>query len=122
MKVLRVDNITEFDVDNTLVIWPKNNPNEKKPGTIAFEYGDEIVYLYPHKPHIRFLKHCFVRGDYVEVWSLNGFLWAEQVIKKLKIQKYVSSARAKASRHVDDTHNIEEIVGGRIFMKYDPEE
>jgi hypothetical protein len=121
MLVLEEDNISSFDVDGTLVIWPKN-PNIPRIGTIEFVYGDEKVYLYPHKPHIRFLKNCSLRGDYVEVWSKNNFAWAKQVVEKLDLEKYVDIARSKPARHIDDKQTLEEIVGGRVYMEYDPED
>lgn len=121
MIVLAENDISSFDVDGTLIIWPKN-PNIKKKGTIKFNYGDEIVYLYPHVPHIRFLKNCKLRGDYIEVWSKNNYAWAKQVIEKLDLIKYVHLVRSKPSRHIDDKHSLEEIVGSRIFMEYNPEE
>lgn len=120
MFVLRENDISSFDVDGTLVIWPEN-PNKKNPGTIEFDYGDEKVYLYPHLPHIRFLKNCSLRGDYIEVWSKNNYAWAEQVITKLGLIDYVNVVRSKPSRHIDDKHSLEEIVGSRIFMEYNPE-
>ena len=121
MIVLEENDISAFDVDGTLVIWPKN-PNIQRQGTIEFLYGDEKVYLYPHLPHIRFLKNCCIRGDYVEVWSKNNFAWAKQVVEKLNLEKYVDIVRSKPSRHIDDKQSLEEIVGGRVYMEYDPEE
>lgn len=121
MNVLKNDNITAFDCDGTLVLWPKD-PHVARTGTIPFQYGGETIYLYPHLPHILFLKHCFNRGDYVTVWSKNGYAWAEQVALTLGIENYVNDVRAKPTRHVDDKSSLEEIVGGRIFMAYSPEE
>lgn len=120
MKVLAENNITACDVDNTLVIWPKNY-HQPKPGTIEFDYGGQKIHLYPHIPHIIFLKHCFLRGDFVEVWSQNGFAWAEQVVKKLDLQNHVDLVRSKPTRHIDDKVDLSDIVGNRVFMKYDPE-
>lgn len=120
MKVLEENNITAFDVDSTLLLWSKE-PNIEKPGTKPFHYGNEVIYLYPHKPHIRFLKHCSVRGDYVSVWSQNGFAWAEQVVLALGLEDYVDEVRSKPVRHVDDKETLEDIVGNRIFMPYNPE-
>jgi len=120
MKVLREDDITQCDVDNTLVIWPKD-PHIKRPGTIAFNYGDEIIYLFPHTPHIRFLKHCFNRGNFTSVWSQNGWAWAEQVVRKLNLVKFVDEVRGKPTRHIDDKNTIEDLAGNRIFMTYIPE-
>lgn len=121
MRILQKNNITCFDVDGTLVIWPKNY-HDKKTQTIEFRYGDEFIYLHEHVPHVTFLKHCHNRGDYVSVWSQNGWEWALQVIEKLGLRDYVDEVRSKPSRHVDDKDYLADIVGNRIFMKYEPEE
>jgi hypothetical protein len=118
MQVIESNNITAFDVDNTLVMWHPN-ANDKIPGSLDFQYGNEIVYLTPHHNHIRFLKQCSIRGDHVEVWSKNGFQWAKQVVEKLKLQDYVDVVRSKPSRHVDDKEEMEHIVGARIYMRND---
>lgn len=120
MIVLEEDNITSFDVDNTLVIWPKD-PNTNKEGRIHFVYGHESIFLYPHEPHIRFLKNCAIRGDFIEIWSKNGWAWAENVIKELGLEVYVNIVRSKPTRCVDDKTDLSSIVGERIFMDYDPE-
>lgn len=114
MKVLRTNNITTFDVDGTLVLY--KDYREKGPKKIEFNYGDEKIYLTPHKFHIMFLKHCFLRGDYVIVWSKNAAMWAEQVVKKLGLEPYVHVVMSKPARHVDDKTNLTEIVGDRIFL------
>lgn len=114
MKVLNRNDITVFDVDQTLVMY--KNYRSAGPNKIAFDYGDETIYLTPHKFHVMFLKHCYKRGDYVIVWSKNSAMWAEQVIKKLKLQKYVHMIMSKPTRHVDDKENINEIVGDRIYL------
>lgn len=114
--VLDHDNITSSDVDNTLVRWPKDwwNPGV---GRVEFQYGDQKVYLIPHKFHVTFLKHCFQRGDFVEIWSKNGSAWAEQVTNTLGLTDFVHLIRAKPARHIDDKQNIPEIVGDRIFIE-----
>lgn len=121
MKVLKESNITSFDCDGTLVLWSKKY-HEPKTGTIEFWYGNEKIYLYPHIPHVTFLKHCYNRGDFIEIWSQNGWEWAKQVIEKLELTEYVHLVRSKPSRHIDDKQTLEDIVGNRIFLKYNPED
>lgn len=113
--LLEESNITVCDVDNTLVFWDKNYSNPG-PGKIEFNYGSETVYLKPHSFHITFLKHCYNRGDYVEVWSQNGFSWAEQVVQKLGLSEHVHVVRSKPTRHIDDKEKLEDIVGNRIYI------
>jgi len=114
--LIRAESITSCDVDNTLVIWGKDYKTPG-PNKIEFDYGDEKVYLKPHKFHPLFIKHCYNRGDYIEIWSQNGHMWAEQVVNKLGLQEHVTVIRNKPSRHIDDKTNLEDIVGVRIFIK-----
>lgn len=120
MKILAENNCTYFDCDNTLVIWPEG-PRVLRKGTKEFYYGNEKIHLFPHEPHIRFLKHCHLRGDHIVVWSQNGYAWAEQIVLALDLKDFVDEVRSKPTRHVDDTTKLEDIVGNRIFMSYNPE-
>lgn len=117
MTVLKTNNITAFDVDGTLLLY--KDFRVKTPDKIEIAYGDEKLYLTPHKFHITFLKHCYNRGDFVIVWSKNGFQHSENVVKKLGLEKYVHICMSKPTRHVDDKQNLNEIVGDRVFL---PEE
>lgn len=119
--ILEENDISSFDVDGTLVIWPKDYHNPA-PGRLKFQYGDETIYLYPHVPHITFLKYCFKRGDWIKIWSKNKYAWANHVCEVLGIKGYINQIESKTSRHIDDKTAIHEIVGEHIFMKYDPEE
>lgn len=115
-NILKENSITSCDVDNTLVMWP-DDYNQKKFDRIEFDYGSEKVYLKPHNFHVTFLKHCYNRGDFVEVWSQNGYEWAEQVVKKLGLENHVNLVRSKPTRHIDDKQKIEDIVGNRIYIE-----
>lgn len=117
MQLISSNNITAFDCDGTLVLYKdfRNKTSEK----IEFEYGDEKIYLTPHKFHCTFLKHCFNRGDFIIAWSKNGHQWCEQVVKKLGLENYVHICMSKPARHIDDKQNLNEIVGDAIFL---PEE
>jgi len=113
MKKLNNDNTTAFDVDQTLIKWL----SKYDCGMMELEYGEETVMLDPHYSHIRFLKHCKQRGDFIIVWSQNGVEWAEKVVKALDLEKYVDVVMAKPTRHVDDKEDVASIVGNRIFIK-----
>ena len=116
-NLVEQDNVTCFDVDDTLAIWPKDFRNNQ-PGRTEFSYGDEKVYLEEHSYHTVFLKHCFNRGDLVVVWSANGFGWAEQVVSKFGLENHVSIVMTKPTRHVDDKDGISSIVGSRVFIPH----
>lgn len=119
MTKLRNDNTTTFDVDGTLIHWINFNEfhNNTPYGRFELEYGNEICYFKPYYSHIRFLKHCKQRGDFIIVWSQNGVEWAEKVVKALNLEKYVDVVMAKPTRHVDDKEDVPSIVGNRIFIK-----
>jgi predicted phosphatase len=117
LKTIKSNNITVFDIDDTLVMY--KNFRVKTDKTIEFDYGDEKIYLTPHKFHVTFLKHCFNRGDYVIAWSKNSYEWCEQVIKKLKLTKYVHVCMSKPSRHVDDKKDLSSIVGDSLYLPFE---
>lgn len=122
MKVLRESSIIAFDVDETLIYWLTKDRYDnflplEKDKLLTLKYGGELCFFKKHEAHIRFLKHCKERGDYVEVWSANGFEWAEKVVKALNLEHHVDVARSKPSRHVDDKTDIPSIVGNHIFIK-----
>jgi len=119
-NVLRQSDITFCDVDNTLIYW-RTDANNEAPGTIKLRYGDEDVWLRPHKFHPRLVKHFYNRGDYVIVWSQNGYEWAEQVVKALGLQNHVHLIMDKGNRHIDDKEDLTSIVGSRIFIEDDVE-
>ncbi len=115
-KVIENENISSFDVDNTLVMWDKDYKTPGK-GKIQLSYGNEDVFLRPHNFHSTFLKHCYNRGDYVEVWSKNGAKWAEQVVVALGLQEHVNVVRAKPNRYIDDKSDIDSILGSRVYFE-----
>jgi len=118
MRIEKNNNPTPFDVDDTLVVWPKDF-RIYKPGRIAFMYGNEEVYLEEHSYHAMFLKHCYNRGDLVIVWSANGYAWAENVVQTLGLQSHVHIIMTKPVRHVDDKESISSVVGNRVFIPHE---
>ena len=117
-QLLEHNSITVCDVDNTLVMW-SSDFRTNKPGKTLFKYGGEDIYLKPHNFHVTFLKHCFERGDFVVVWSQNGYCWAKQIVDKLGLQDYVHVVASKPVRHIDDKMDLSDIVGNRIYIKDD---
>jgi predicted phosphatase len=117
VKVIKSNNITVFDIDDTLLMHIDRRVRTKD--KIEIEYGDEKIYLTPHKFHVTFLKHCHKRGDFVVIWSKNGHQYAEQVVKKLNLSKYVHLIMSKPSRHVDDKKDLSSIVGDCIYLPFE---
>ena len=118
MNVINSNNVTCFDCDDTLVIWPKDFRVDK-PGRISFMYGGEQVYLEEHSYHTVFLKHCFNRGDHVIVWSANGVKWAQNVVETLGLDPYVCTIMSKPTRHVDDKESVSSVAGSRVFIPHE---
>lgn len=114
MKVIKNNNITVIDCDETLVLY--KNIRTKTKDTITFEYGNELLHLTPHNFHPTFVKHCFLRGDFVIIWSKNGWQWSQQIALKLGLDKYCHIAMSKPKIHVDDKHDISSICGDRVFI------
>lgn len=114
MKIIESNNITNFDVDGTLLLYKDiRNAGPKK---LVFSYGDETIYLTPHKFHVTFLKHCKNRGDTVIVWSKNGYQWAQEAVLALGIEKYVDICMSKPTRYVDDKTDMPSVCGDHIFI------
>lgn len=118
MQTIKSSNVTCFDCDDTLVIWPKDY-RVNKPGRIQFTYGDEAVFLEEHSYHTIFLKNCAKRGDFVIIWSANGHEWASQVVERLGLEHYANVVMSKPTRHVDDKESASSIAGSRIFIPHE---
>lgn len=113
--IAKNNNVTCFDCDDTLVMWPKDY-SKPGPGRIEFVYGGEPVFLIPHSYHVVFLKRCFERGDHTIIWSANGWSWAMQVAEKLGIANHCSQIMTKPVRHVDDKQSLSSICGSPVYI------
>lgn len=109
MKTIDSNNVTTFDVDNTLIMWDDA-------GQIDIEYGKKNMNYREHKFHPTFLRHCKQRGDFIIVWSQNGYEWAEKVVKKLELEDYVDVVMSKPIRHIDDKTDPAAIIGTHIYI------
>lgn len=97
MNVIKNENIVYFDVDDTLIKEASN-----RVGSYKLDYfGKERLYTRIQE-HVDLLKAYKGRGYVVNVWSGNGYLWAEQVIRTLKLQDYVDNVMTKPAKIVDD--------------------
>ena len=116
MIVLRCNQPTFFDVDDTLVKWGSCPPEEIftaipitcPVGKVYDEDGNETEslkwteYLRPHKKHIEQLKQHKLRGHTIIVWSQGGWEWANAVVKALELEKYVDLVMEKPCWIYDD--------------------
>jgi FMN phosphatase YigB (HAD superfamily) len=111
--VIDTESTIFFDVDDTLVMWGKeeNRIEVKEP------YYGEPTFVTPHKGHIKILKDRKARGSFIVVWSAGGYRWAAAVIKALKLEEYVDLVMTKPHAYVDDKQP-NEIMGERIYLPY----
>lgn len=112
------------DVDDTLVSWktyPKRGLN-----SIEFEdpFTQEVLYLHAIPNHIEAIKAHKLRGHTVVVWSAGGAKWAEEVVKKLKLEKYVDAVMSKPNWFYDDLPASEFMpeCNRKYFPMGDPDE
>lgn len=93
-----------FDVDDTLVMWPKenqdfiNNPKAKKFSINGFNF-----FLLPHYKQIQELKKKYIEGYEIVVWSYGSKEWSEEVITKLNLNQFVDCYLSKPDVYYDDT-------------------
>lgn len=100
--VLSSDNVVFFDVDETLVNWHIHE-NEENTITVSDPYiEDKLITLSPHQRNIDLLLRNYGQQRTIVVWSLGGALWAEAVVKALKLEKYVTLILTKPKIYVDD--------------------
>lgn len=106
-----------FDVDDTLVMWEAEHT---KPGRnkirIVDPYDNSVVYLKPHKKHIKILKDLKIRGYTITVWSAGGYQWAEAVVKTLGIEDSVDIVMTKPTKLFDDLPLSE--LGSRVYIAF----
>lgn len=100
MIVNKKELIIPFDVDSTLIHDIEHISHH--PRGITFDYYGMPRYAVPNLKHIELLKAYKQRGAYIRVHSGNGHTWAEEVIKKLKLEEYVDEIETKAMKYVDD--------------------
>ena len=95
MRVVKSENISYFDVDQTLIMWDAHGLEE------ADFYG-VMKNFDPHEKHIEFLKSLKQRGSYIIVHSGNGWLWAKNVVEALQLTEFVDEVKSKPTRIIDD--------------------
>lgn len=119
MKVISNEKTVFFDVDETLVLAPKD-PD----GTILLKdlaivadplYPDGSIKRLKHHAMIRLLREEHQRGSFVVVWSRGGFEWAAAVIHALGLESCVDLIMTKPMVYFDDLP-IEEWLPHRVYI------
>lgn len=112
MIVVDKESTIFIDIDDTLVMWGKDNAIE-----IAEPYYGEPTHVTPHKGHIKILKDRKARGSCIIVWSAGGYRWAEAVIKALGLEPYVDLIMTKPHAYIDDKRP-DEFMGEHIYLPF----
>lgn len=114
MKIIENEKIICFDVDDTLVMW--NHPTSDDAIYVTDPNDGQECRLVPHRFHVNLLKKHRGRGYSIVVWSQGGYMWAYQVIKALKLERYVDIIMTKPLKYVDDL-NCPEWMGQHLYFK-----
>lgn len=113
MVINKNENISYFDVDNTLVKWLKSDDrfiqDEADPGVWTFDPDIKMLDFYGMpkfckeiRVHTEFLKSLKARGHYIIVHSGNGWQWAKTVVEALNLKDYVDEIKTKGCKYIDD--------------------
>lgn len=118
MQTINNQNISPFDVDDTLVL-----PLSKKEyfkGIKAVKVPDPLtpgkfIRMQAHEPMIRLLKEEKHKGSFVIVWSRGGSAWAGSVVEALNLEAYVDLIMSKPLVYFDDL-SIEKWLIYRVYL------
>jgi predicted phosphatase len=112
VKVIKSDKILPFDVDLTLI----KPPTPGRHDDLILMYGGRECRFSRIQAHIDLMIHHKVdRGFTIIVWSANGHMWAEKVVKALGLEQYVDYVLTKPLEYVDDK-NVGEWMSSRIYL------
>jgi hypothetical protein len=117
MRVIKNDMIVHCDVDDTIVLHRETHKDGKGKIAITDPYDGEVMYLTPHRTHIKLLKQFKKRGYYVVLWSGAGWAWSETVAKALKLEKYIDECMTKNVKFMDDLQ-APDVLGSRIYLEH----
>lgn len=92
--------IWEFDVDDTLIMWNRSEyPNAER---ITIETAKGPAELVVNRKNINMLIKAAKLGYYIRVHSGSGHHWAWKVCNALDILEYVDSIETKPKAKTDD--------------------
>ena len=96
MEIIKTNQLTAVDVDDTLLIHDPNPADKSKCVMV-----DGICFI-PHQRHIEQIKAHKARGHTILVWSQGGEEWAEKAVKILNLEQYVDYVMDKPYWIYDD--------------------
>lgn len=116
-KIVKNENVVFFDIDDTLILYPKDGEDIVDPDYKVFiDFTGNKFLAKPALNHIKLIKYYYRRGFYCIVWSGNGYKHARNILQQLKILKYVDQIMTKPARYVDDVE-CSQWMGKRIYLE-----
>lgn len=100
MKIINNENISPFDVDETLVCHDPLTCSNKV--YISDRVSGKLMLFGINEPMVRLLREEKDRGSYVIVWSRAGHAWASAVVKALELEDCVDLILTKPRVYFDD--------------------
>lgn len=117
MLVIKNEDISPFDVDNTLILDQNTNVDADN---LRVDIWDPItkkfINTYVHEPMVRLLKEQKRRNGFVVVWSRGGFEWATNVVKALHLTEYVDIVMSKPRVYFDDLP-VKKWLKDRVYLE-----
>lgn len=118
-QVIRNETTIFIDVDDTLILYPKDRDSKShKKAHINFTdvYTGKKFKARRAEKHIKLIKDSHARGFFIVVWSGNGYVHAESIVKQLDIENYVDLIMTKPAKFLDDLQ-AHEVLGTRLYLE-----
>lgn len=119
MTIIKNENVSPFDVDETLILHLPIEQIALKDRVSVYDPVDKgFIILGINRPMVRLLKEEFQRGSHVIVWSRGGHEWAANVVKALDLSKQVHLVMTKPLVYFDDKA-VADWLPYRVYLKPD---
>lgn len=116
MKTINTDNALFVDVDETLILWGPPEDPEDVELLIKDSYLTKHHFkAIPHNRNIELLKRNKAQGRTIIVWSAGGMKHARNIVKVLKLTKFVDVVMGKPIIYLDDL-DMAEWNCSRIYL------
>jgi len=100
MKVNRANQIWQFDIDDTLIMWDKSKYPQLQKVLIPTKKG--VAEVHKNEYNCNLLKKLAKLGWYIRVHSGSGVAWAKLVVETLGLEEYVDEVAVKPRGETDD--------------------
>lgn len=99
-EVMYNHKVVYFDVDDTLVVHDLSSYEGER--ILELDYGIEPITVGVNQKNVNTLIWCAKLGYSIVVWSKTGGDWAYEVVRALRLSKYVRFCLTKPNFIVDD--------------------